>query len=260
MANRGRKGDIFVGRFRSQRKEFKKSLKVRDQAEAEAARRLVGVTLHRLLTGHRQVPPGFDPGDFIVSGGTLTKAVPKRVDVRPIRDLVQDYLGAQATYLAPSTHGLFTILNHWLRHLRGTAAREAGVVSHADLEGFLRARVAATSEATAAKERRTLIQFFRWAVAQGHLADSPAPALPVFKWGRGPAAVPDIGRGTGHCRSGRPVGSRSAGRMGVYLSVPARDRGLAPDGPVVWLVLRRAMRATSPDSGGGGGLEIRGAT
>ena len=72
MANLGRKGGIYHVRFRFRRKEYKRSLKVRERADAEAARRTVEQTIHRVLTGLLTVPAGVDPGDFIVSGGTLT--------------------------------------------------------------------------------------------------------------------------------------------------------------------------------------------
>ena len=182
MANLGRKGDVFVVRFRFDGKEYKKSLKVRDPREAVAARRLVEVTIHRLLTGQLQVPAGVDPGDFIVSGGTKEKAAAPKAPVVSIGEAVAEYLEAQRTYLAPSTHYLFGIhLGHWRRHLGATDRRPAGSVTAADLEVYLRGRVAAASETTAAKERRTLVQFFRWAVARAYLAASPAADLPKLK-------------------------------------------------------------------------------
>jgi hypothetical protein len=50
-ANLGKKGDIFVVRFRFSGKELKKSLKIRERDEADAARSLVELTIHRLRTG-----------------------------------------------------------------------------------------------------------------------------------------------------------------------------------------------------------------
>src|SRR6476660_2681838 len=102
MANLDRKGEVFVVRFRFDRKEYKKSLKVRDPKEADAARRLVELTIHRLLTGQLQVPAGVDPGDFIVFGGNRTKAATPRASVVSIDQAVDEYLAAQKTYLAPS--------------------------------------------------------------------------------------------------------------------------------------------------------------
>ena len=69
MANLGRKGDLFVARFRYQGKEYKKSLKTTRLADAQAAMHGIERAIHGLTTGLLQVPPGVDPGDFIVSGG-----------------------------------------------------------------------------------------------------------------------------------------------------------------------------------------------
>jgi len=70
MANLGLKNGIYHVRFRFDR-EYKKSLKTRDKTDAEAAVRSVEQTIHRLLIGLITIPSGVDPGDFIVSGGTL---------------------------------------------------------------------------------------------------------------------------------------------------------------------------------------------
>jgi integrase len=182
MANLGRKDGIYHIRFRFRTKEYKKSLKVRDRAEAEAAKRAVELTVHRLLTGQAVVPDGVDPGDFILSGGTLTEPAACRADVPSLRDLVSDYLAVQRSYLAESTHGLFTIhLNHVLRHFGRAGDERADRVTHEQLDRYLRERITLTSEETAAKERRTLIHLFKWALAQKKLMASPAAALPVIK-------------------------------------------------------------------------------
>ena len=82
--------------------------------------------------------------------------------------------------MAESTHYLYKIhLNHWLRHLGGDADRPAGATTADDLAAYVRHRKEATSPATAAKERRTLIQLFKWAVAVKKLSSSPASSLPV---------------------------------------------------------------------------------
>ena len=71
MANLGKKGDIFCVRFRFQGKEYKKSLKTKDESAARGALHLIELTLHRLHTGQHHVPDHVDAGDFIVSGGSL---------------------------------------------------------------------------------------------------------------------------------------------------------------------------------------------
>src|SRR5262249_39995862 len=72
MANLGNKNGVFLARFRFQGKEFKKSLKTTDRKAAEAAMHRVEDALPRLAIGLIRVPEGVDPGDFVVSGGTLT--------------------------------------------------------------------------------------------------------------------------------------------------------------------------------------------
>src|SRR5437016_5458060 len=75
MANLGQKDGVFHVRFRFRSKEFKKSLKIRDETAALAAKNLVELTVHGVLTGQITVPDGIDTGDFIVSGGTLSEPI-----------------------------------------------------------------------------------------------------------------------------------------------------------------------------------------
>jgi hypothetical protein len=84
MANLSKKGDVFCVRFRYRSKEYKKSLKTRDEPAARAALHLVELTLHRLHTGQLHVPDRVDPGDFVISGGTLLAPVERRPAVHPL--------------------------------------------------------------------------------------------------------------------------------------------------------------------------------
>jgi integrase len=182
MASLSQKGDIFIVRFRYADKEFKKSLKVRERSEAQNAKNSVEITLHRLLTGQIAVPQGIDPGDFIVSGGTLSERTSTKTKVPTVSDLITSYLKAQKAYLAESTHYLFQIhLNHWQRYLGTGVTRKADQVSVQELDVYLQRRIETTSHATAAKERRTLIHLFKWAVAQNCVTASPAAGLPVIR-------------------------------------------------------------------------------
>jgi len=182
MANLGRKAGIYYIRFRYQAKEHKRSLKVRERSDAEAARRSVEQTIHRLLVGLLAVPDGVDPGDFIVSGGTLTASGNDRTAppaVPFLADLIAAYLESQQSLVADSTHGLLAIhLNNWRKHLGHKFSVPSDEICHRDLDRYLRERVAVTSATTAAKERRTLQRLFRWAVEQGYLDASPASGLP----------------------------------------------------------------------------------
>jgi integrase len=189
MANLGKKNGIYHVRFRYQACEFKKSLKVRDRAAAEAARNLVELTIHRILTGQLAVPDGVDPGEFIVGGGTVQpKKRPPEAAPAPelpsIAALVGQYLEGQRHLLAESYRASQALhLRHLLRHLGGTADAPCDRVGFRDLDAFLKERLARRHANTAKLERVTLLQFYKWVVAQGHLAASPAAALPPIKGG-----------------------------------------------------------------------------
>ncbi len=71
MANLGQKNGVFHVRFRFQGKEYKKSLKTRNQEDAKAAVHGVEQTIHLLTIGRMELPSAVDAGKFIVSGGTL---------------------------------------------------------------------------------------------------------------------------------------------------------------------------------------------
>jgi hypothetical protein len=71
MASIDRKNGVYHARFRFQGRQFKKSLKTTLKDDAKSALHIVETAIHRLLTGQIAVPTDVDPGDFIVSGGTL---------------------------------------------------------------------------------------------------------------------------------------------------------------------------------------------
>lgn len=190
MANLGRKGDTYHVRFRFRGKEYKKSLKTRDESAARGALHLVELTLHRLHTGPARVPDRIDPGDFVVSGGTsLEPARPgPAAGIGPplpsTRELVDRFAAAQEHLIAPSYHASQAMhLRHLLRHLGGRADEPCDRVRFRDLDGFIQARLAVRHPNTAERERITLLQFYKWVVAQGYLAASPAAGLTPIKGG-----------------------------------------------------------------------------
>jgi integrase len=187
MANLGNKDSIFHVRFRFRGKEYKKSLKVRDQGAAEAALHVVELTIHRLLTGQTAVPDGVDPGDFILSGGTLQKPPEPRakpVALPSIKTLADEYGECQKQTMAPSYHYSQTMhLRHLVRHLGDRAHEPCSQITCRDLDGYLKKRLQERHASTAERERITLLQFFKWLVQQGHLASSPAAGLERIKGG-----------------------------------------------------------------------------
>ena len=120
MANLGRKDGIYLIRFRYRGKEYKRSLKTRSKADAEVGKATVEQTIHRLLIGLLQIPPDVDPGDFVVSAGTITAAPPsiEKPYLPSTHTLIEEYLKAQQHVLAPSyRYSQGVHLRHFLRHL-----------------------------------------------------------------------------------------------------------------------------------------------
>jgi integrase len=187
MANLSQKDGIYVVRFRFRGKEFKKSLKTRDSSAAEAALHVVELTIHRLHTGQIQVPDGVDPGDFIVSGGTLLKPVEPptpKVVLLSTRKLAEDYKESVKDLLAPSYHYSQAMhLRHLVRFLGARADGPCDQVGFRDLDRYIKKRLAERHANTAERERITLLQFYKWMVRQGHLSASPAEGLAPIKGG-----------------------------------------------------------------------------
>jgi integrase len=192
MANLGQKDGIFHVRFRYRGKEYKKSLKIRDRADAEAARNLVELTIHRLHTGQSTVPDGADPGDYIAAGGNLEAVAASSVEkaktaVPSLRQLVEAYGPSVKDMLAPSYHySQMMHLRHLLKYLGDQADGPCDLVTFHHLDGYLKERLAKRHENTAERERITLLQFFKWAVRQEYLSHSPAAGLVRIVGGEDP--------------------------------------------------------------------------
>ena len=101
MANLGRKGEVYVARFRHLGEEYKKSLRTTGLADIRAARHAVERAVHGLGPGLLQVPDGVDARDFIRREGSLRRAAPGRQAAPPACVLADDYLANQA-HLAAS--------------------------------------------------------------------------------------------------------------------------------------------------------------
>lgn len=186
MANLGQKNGVYHIRFRFQGKEFKKSLKTSETDSAEAARKSVELTIHRLLTGLLLVPAGIDPGDFILSGGTLRepRKPARKASLPSTRQLVEEYLESQERLLAASSRSTLAMhLRHLMRHLGERAGEPCDRITHRDLAGFQQARLTERDPVTVDKERVSVRQLYTWAVTQGYLSVSPAAALPTVKGG-----------------------------------------------------------------------------
>jgi integrase len=187
MANLGQKDGIYFIRFRFRCKEFKKSLKIRSKADAEAARCLIELTIHRLMTGQITLPANVDAGDFIVSGGTLTEPITKpQLAPKPpsTKALMGQYEESQKNLLAESYHYSQVMhLRHLAKHLGNKVNAACDQIGFRELDGYLKARLAIRHANTAERERITLLQFYKWVVAQGYLVESPAAKLAPIKGG-----------------------------------------------------------------------------
>jgi integrase len=177
MANLGKKGKVFVARFRYQGKEFKKSLKTSRKADAEAAMLGIERAIHLLVTGSIQVPAGVDPGDFIVSGGTRHQPAQTRKRSPSLAAVIDEYLNGQSHKAASTAYTEGVHLRNLKRALGAKADAPVDRIARRDLEAFVQGRLKLREPATVDKERTTVIGLFRWAVSQGHLTSSPATGL-----------------------------------------------------------------------------------
>jgi integrase len=177
MANLGKKGDIYVARFRFAGKEYKKSLKTSQRGDAEAAMHAVERAIHGLTTGMLQIPPGIDPGDFILSGGTLRQVPRRRQRVPSLETVIDEYLASQGHKAWSTAYTEGVHLRNLKRKLGSRAPAPIDRIAHRDLEAYLQARLKERSPSTVDKERTTIVQLFRWAIAQGYLETSPAVVL-----------------------------------------------------------------------------------
>jgi hypothetical protein len=183
MANLGKKNGVYLARFRCHGKEYKKSLRTTDLANARAAMRRVEDALHWLAIGHLAVPAGVDPGDFIVSGGALQQATakPKSGKAPTLDEAAREY-AENLGHLAPSNRATIrTHLGSLKRKLGAKAGAPLDRIEQRDLEAFLQARLRERSPTTVSMERVTVVQFFEWAVAVSHLTASPAANLTRVK-------------------------------------------------------------------------------
>jgi integrase len=181
MANLGRKGDLYIARFRYQGKEYKKSLRTTRLADARAAMHGVERAIHGLVTGLLQVPPGVDPGNYILSGGTIKEAARPRRRIPALSTLIDEYLAGQAHKASSSVYTEGVHLRNLRKKLGAKVDAPADRIARRDLEQYLQVRLKERTPSTVHKERDTITSLFKWAVAQGYLDASPAEGLTSIK-------------------------------------------------------------------------------
>jgi len=184
MANLGIKNGSYVIRFRYGNKEYQRSLKTTNSGNAKVVLHAAELVLHRLLTGQLMIPEGVDPGYFIVSGGTLSTP-PVRAEPPPplpsTRTLMESYLEAQRDMLATSYLESQKIhLRHFTKFLGSRVDAPCNEITRHDVEKFLRSRLKIRNSCTVARERVSLVQFYKWLPTQEGIVGLASPTADLF--------------------------------------------------------------------------------
>jgi len=188
------KGGSYIACFRLNGRQYQRALKTKDGDAADAAMGLIVNRLYRLSNGDLSVPPGADPGDFIVWGEA---AVPEADVVEDdtngnaampsVEALVERYLQDQKGLKAESTLTTERIhLGHLKSYLGPRSALSMDQIMADDLDAFLQQREGEVAEVTVLKERQTVKQLFDWAVRKTSLKVSPAIDLRRVQAGQDP--------------------------------------------------------------------------
>lgn len=176
MASLRLRGNSYHVCFRFDGKQYDRSLKTTDKAEANCALHGIEQLLHRLHTGQKTIPNGVDPGCFIVSGGT-ERPVKAKQQIPTLEDAVGNYLRSCEHRLSDSYVELQrTHLGHFRRFVGNADSLRCDQVVLERVEEFLQARLSMRDPVTVRHERNTLIRFFDWAVNRKYTAESPAAA------------------------------------------------------------------------------------
>ena len=126
MAHMSKKGEWFVARFTWDGKEYKKSLKTKDDGDAKAALRDIENRIHDLHRNKVQVPAGVDPGDFIVWGEKAKTKSGSRSVAPTFEKVIEAYLEAQKGFKAESTMTTERIHLDTAKGVLGKLAKGAG--------------------------------------------------------------------------------------------------------------------------------------
>lgn len=167
MAHLFQKNGRYYARFTWDSREYKRALKTRDEDDAKAALRDIENRIHDLYREKAHIPPGHDPGEFIVWGPHAKVKANKNSGGSTFSTLVKDYLKASEGFRADSTLETERIhLKNAETCLGATANKNVTQLRHRDLDGVLQERLKKVSVTTVKKERQTLVSLFDWAVKQ----------------------------------------------------------------------------------------------
>jgi integrase len=183
-AIRDRSGNYLV-KFRWGKREFTKSLHTKEETVADLGVARVNDALMRLKRGLLEMPPEAEPGEFIVSGGTLT-AKPKPADrIKPLTLGELFNLYVESVPKEPNTLRTIRIhQNHIEKVLRTDTPVESITLEHVQRYCDRRAKMVYHGQRirpyTIRKELRTFRQTWLWGFRRGHVGFAPSWEIPVL--------------------------------------------------------------------------------
>ena len=183
-AIRDRSGNYLV-KFRWGKREFTKSLHTKEETVADLGVARVNDALMRLKRGLLEMPPEAEPGEFIVSGGTLT-AKPKPADrIKPLTLGELFNLYVESVPKEPNTLRTIRIhQNHIEKVLRTDTPVESITLEHVQHYCDRRAKMVYHGQRirpyTIRKELRTFRQTWLWGFRRGHVGFAPSWEIPVL--------------------------------------------------------------------------------
>lgn len=173
-----KKSGRFRIRFDFGGQEFKRSVKTQKENIARSIQGRVEDTIRMLEQGRLTIPPGVEPGVFILSDGKLTA---KPVAVRPLTlaELVEKYQQSSAAAVKETTtKGTErTHCKHLVQIMGGATALQT--MTPADVQSYIDARSQqhwhgkAIKGQTVRKEVDTFKTIWNWAASMGYLTGAP---------------------------------------------------------------------------------------
>ena len=169
--------------FRFGGRHYQRSLKTNDQASVKAAQGRIEDTLHLLTTGRLSIPPGVDPGDFIVTAGA--QKTPRSAPKVPT---LEQFLEAYRRDHPPGTKAEGTLvterihINHFTRLNKNLLHRTIDQLGFADFQQHVGRRLKeGASPTTVDKEVATWRYVMGHARKLGYIAALPTDSLVVPK-------------------------------------------------------------------------------
>ena len=174
---------MYTACFRFDGRHYQRSLKTSNPANAQAALGRIGDTLHLLATGRLAIPPGVDPGDFIVTSGAERQ--PRWSTKLPtLEQFLQEYRAnhpagtkAASTLLTEKIH-----INHFVRLNKGLQRRSIDLINFGHFQHYVGMRIQeGASPVTINKEIATWRYVLAHARKLGYISALPTDDLVLPK-------------------------------------------------------------------------------